>query len=70
MTITYEVYLDCLKAGLVPNPKKNPYTTDICYGVNCNDCPLTNISTCLDDYLDASKTHYPILLTQNPELAL
>ena len=71
--ITYEVYLTCVKLGLNPLPA-NPEASEICNGITCEICPLnftcTFTYTCTSDYFIDSKTHYPILLTQNPELAL
>lgn len=69
MTITYEIYLDCLRVGLVPNPEEIK-EANICPRINCDDCPISNILACWDNYIEASKTYYPTLLTQNPELAL
>jgi hypothetical protein len=70
MTITYEVYLDCLKARLVPNPKEIVTAKDICYGISCDDCPISNIVACWDLYLEASKKYYPKTLKEAPEYLL
>ena len=71
MTITYEVYLDCLKIGLVANPKKILSAGDVCSGVDCGICPVyTPKESCWDRYLTASKKYYPVALKENPEALL
>ena len=71
MTITYKIYLDCLKAGLVPNPKIIGDAEDVCLGIDCDDCPIYSVSTgCWDNYLVASKKYYPKALKENPEYLL
>ena len=70
MIITYEVYLDCLNAGLVPNPEEILESKDICPRVDCDDCPIYNISACWDTYLEASKKYYPKALKEAPEYLL
>jgi hypothetical protein len=70
MTITYEVYLDCLKVGLVPRPKKIVDAEDVCSGVDCNNCPMIDINPCWDKYLVASKKYYPKALKEAPEYLL
>jgi hypothetical protein len=67
--ITYELYLEAIKLGLNPKPELNE-TGDVCKGVYCNNCFLKSSHNCTGYYLKAAKTYYPILLTQNPELAL
>jgi hypothetical protein len=69
MTITYEVYLECLKVGLAPNPKKISVARDVCFGVDCEACPLDGMP-CWDNYLEASKKYYPKVLKENPEYLL
>jgi|688.fasta_scaffold1011076_1 hypothetical protein len=70
MTIAYEVYLDCIKVGLVPNPEEIVDAEDICSRVDCTCCPITNIVPCWDTYLEASKKYYPKALKENPEYLL
>jgi hypothetical protein len=71
MTITYEVYLECIKAGLVPNPKVIVDAEDVCLGIDCDDCPIYNVNAgCWDKYLIASKNYYPKVLKEAPEYLL
>lgn len=66
--ISYEVCLTCVKLGLNPLPTE-PLASEICKNIPCEICPLHTTRSCISNYFD-SKTCYPILLTQNPELAL
>ena len=71
MNITYEIYLDCLRIGLKPNPKKIATSNDICPGIQCDSCPVHNTQNdCSSSYLTASEKFYPKMLTQNPEYLL
>jgi hypothetical protein len=71
MIITYKVYLDCLKAGLVPNPEEILAAEDVCSGIDCDNCPIYSVKRgCWDKYLVASKKHYPRALKENPEYLL
>ena len=70
--ITYEVYLECIKIGLVPNPPTDPNSNNycVCDGVYCSDCLLPGIGPCQDSYRTASITYYPKALIENPEYLL
>ena len=67
--ISYEVYLECVKLNLNPLPY-NSAASEICKGISCKACPLHSTDSCLSNYATAAANYYPILLTQNPELAL
>jgi hypothetical protein len=70
MIITYKIYLDCLKVGLIPNPEEIVDAKDVCYKISCNNCPMANTINCWDEYLDASKDYYPKVLKEAPECLL
>jgi hypothetical protein len=67
--ITYETYLEVINLGLNPLPA-NSAAAEIYKGIPCKTCPLQSTYTCLSNYFVAAANYYPILLTQNPELAL
>ena len=66
--ITYEIYLECVKVGLIPNPLENDYC--VCINIYCNNCPLNNTGPCQNNYRTASITYYPKTLIENPEYLL
>jgi hypothetical protein len=67
--ITYDTYLDCVKAGLAANPK-SAETFAVCPNTACKDCPLKGMVNCEAFYYIDSKEHYPKLENEHPELLL